>query len=246
MAHMKLLSLLLALTLSPALVASVVTMGFGEFPPFVFPDGKSGIEIEITQAALAHTGHKLVPIVLPMARLPTAYLGQKIDSIMSDVGNKNLVQDGYYGDVSVIYQNVFITLKKRKILIKTPKDLDGLTVIGYIGAGTRYPLWLDKVISTGSYIEKNQQELQILQLLQGRVDVVLSDRDIFKYYYIQTKKNTKAVFSDFVFHPVLKEDPLDFRPVFRSKQVRDDFNSGLRHIKRSGGYQAIFNKYLQE
>lgn len=102
-----------------------------------------------------------------------------------------------------------------------------------------------KVIKEGTYYEKNEQALQVLQFFKGRVDVVVSDRNIFKYYFIQSKM-TKATFSDFKVHPVIKEDPLNYRPIFRSKKVRDDFNLGLIHIKKNGRYQAIMDKYLKE
>jgi polar amino acid transport system substrate-binding protein len=39
---------------------------------------------------------------------------------------------------------------------------------------------------------------------------------------------------------------MDYRPVFHDKKVRDDFNLGLAHIRATGAYQAIYDKYLKE
>ncbi len=40
--------------------------------------------------------------------------------------------------------------------------------------------------------------------------------------------------------------PQDYRPVFRSARVRDDFNAGLAQMKKSGRYKAIYDKYLKD
>jgi polar amino acid transport system substrate-binding protein len=40
-------------------------------------------------------------------------------------------------------------------------------------------------------------------------------------------------------------NPLDYRPVFRSAAVRDDFNEGLRRLKTTGRFQAIYDRYLR-
>jgi len=45
---------------------------------------------------------------------------------------------------------------------------------------------------------------------------------------------------------VFVERPLDYRPVFKSQEIRDDFNEGLQALKSSGRYQEIFDAYLAE
>jgi polar amino acid transport system substrate-binding protein len=47
-------------------------------------------------------------------------------------------------------------------------------------------------------------------------------------------------------HAFTVANPMDYRPVFRSRQVRDDFNAGLKHMKETGRVQAIYDKYLKE
>jgi polar amino acid transport system substrate-binding protein len=163
-----------------------------------------------------------------------------------DVGERITEPNGFYGDVPVLYRNAFITLKKKKIKISCPSDLDGKIINGFIGASKRYPEWLGKVTSAKTYFEINDQSLQVLQLLHGRIDAVLSDVYIFKYYFFQENKKFLIQFSDFDVHYVLKENPLEYRPVFRSKLVRDDFNLGLKHLQKTGKIQKIYNKYIKE
>lgn len=232
--------------ISVKLSATEVHMGFGEsLPPFIIPQSESGIELEIVREALALRGHILKPVFLPMARLPISFKTKYVDAIMMDVGENISSSNGFYADIPVIYQNVFLTLKKKNISIKKPEDLKGLSINGFVGAAKRYPEWLDRVIKEGIYSEKNDQSLQVLQLMKERIDVVLSDYNIFKYYFIQIKKNKNGNFSDFKVHTVIKENPLNYRPVFRSEKIRDDFNNGLKQLKKSGRYQAIYDKYLK-
>ncbi len=37
---------------------------------------------------------------------------------------------------------------------------------------------------------------------------------------------------------------MNYRPVFRSKKIRNDFNLGLAWLKKSGRYNEIYDKYL--
>jgi polar amino acid transport system substrate-binding protein len=239
--------LILFFLMSTNLFAIDVNMGFGEsLPPYIISESYSGIELDIVREALVFRGHILKPDFFPMARLAISYQTKKVDAIMMDVGEKISPKNGYYGDIPVLYQNVFITLKKNKRSIKKPEDLKGLSINGFIGASIRYPKWFTKVIKEGTYFEKNDQLLQVLQLSKGRIDVVLSDYNIFKYYFIQTKRKTNVSFSDFEVHDVVKEDPMNYRPVFCNKKVRDDFNLGLKHLRKIGRIKAIYDKYLKE
>lgn len=224
-----------------------VSMAFGEkIPPFCFPETNSGIELEVIGQALAYRGHVLKPQYFPFARIPPSFTSGVVDAAMTDLGQDLTAAGGYYGDPAVIYDNVFITLKEKKITIKKPGDLNGLTVISFQGAANRYPAWLDPVKKAGNYFEKNDQALQILTLDKGRYDVVLSDRNIFKYFTLKLKKEEGFVPKPTVEHSFVKLNPMDYRPVFRDKTVRDDFNAGLKHLKETGRYQAIYDKYLKE
>ena len=40
--------------------------------------------------------------------------------------------------------------------------------------------------------------------------------------------------------------PLVVRPVFRTEQMRDDFNAGLQQLKSSGRYEKIIEEYLDQ
>lgn len=236
----------LALLLIQPVVADEIRMAFGEkLPPYILPETQSGIEIDIVKEALALKGHKLIPEFLPMARLTIAYKNKNVDALMMDVGEPFTEKDGHYAEVPVVYQNVFITLKKRKIIINKPSDLKGFLINGFVGAEKRFPDWLSNPSKTNNYFEKSDQSLQVQQLLLGRIDIALSEPNIFKYYYLQTKTN-KDFFAEIEIHQVIKENPLNYRPVFRSKKIRDDFNYGLSVLKKNGRIQEIYSHYLSD
>lgn len=233
------------LTLSTGAMAADVSMAFGErIPPFCFPDTNSGIELEVIGEALAYRGHVLKPHYFSFARVPMAFKSNQVDAVMTDLGEDLTHFGGHYGDPAVLYDNVFITLQERNLVITRPSDLDGLSVVSFQGASKRYPAWLDPVRKAGRYFELNDQALQVRTLMAGRYDVVLSDRHIFRYFTLELMRSgtaTKLVEE----HDFVTPNPQDYRPVFRDPQVRDDFNAGLRHLKETGRYQAIYDKYLK-
>ena len=229
----------------PAARADEVLMAFGErIPPFCFPETNSGIELEIIGAALAHKGHVLKPSYFPFARVPIAFRSHAVAAAMTDLGEDMGRLGAHYGQPAVYYDNVFISLKERNLRITRPQDLDRLTVIAFAGAVRRYPEWLAQVQKEGRYTEQNDQALQVLTLDKGRYDVVLSDRNIFRYFTLQLMKEKGLRPKPVDEHSFVKVNPQDYRPVFWSAKIRDDFNAGLKHIKETGQYEAIYRKYL--
>lgn len=234
-------------SVSQLLFAKEVSMAFGEkIPPFCFPETNSGIEIEVIGESLAFKGHTLKPVYYPFGRIAVAFRTGKVDAAMTDLGEDMTKHGGYYGDPAVIYDNVFITLKERNIVIKKPEDLKGLSVFAFQGALKRYPLWLENVNKAGQYYESHDQKLQVSVLLNKRYDVVLSDKSIFKYHMLQHYNENKTARREIKEHSFVKLNLDDYRPVFNSKVVRDDFNLGLANLKKTGRYKAIYDKYLKD
>jgi polar amino acid transport system substrate-binding protein len=79
----------------------------------------------------------------------------------------------------------------------------------------------------------------------GRYDVVLSDRYIFRYFSKQLELMNTLEIAEIVEHKLIIEDLDDYRPVFRNKKIRDDFNLGLKKLKKSGEFQKIYEKYIE-
>ena len=73
---------------------------------------------------------------------------------------------------------------------------------------------------------------------------MLSDRFIFQHFVKQLELigNKEGIEVDE--HHFITVNPKDYRPVFRDKKIRDDFNSGLRKLKESGDYEKIYDNYM--
>lgn len=243
---MKFLLFFITTFFSLVCTSAEVRMAFGErLPPYIFPDTNTGIEIDIVRAALLYRGHTLKPEYYPMARIPVVFKNKQVDAVMMDVGENLEKFGGFYGIPPVIYRNFLFTLKKRKLKIKGPKDLKGLNVVGFVGAGKRYPEWFSEGTQDGSYSEKNDQSVQSELLRTGHTDVIISDEDIFQYYAQMYKKiNHTSEILKVDKHQFTKENPLNYRPVFTNKKIRDDFNAGLEYLKSKKLDSAIYRKYL--
>lgn len=219
-------------------------MAFGErIPPFCFPQTESGIEVDVFREALAYKGYRLKPLFYPFARVPRAFKTGDVDATMTDLGEDLSKAGGHYGDSAVLYDNVLISLQSRRLQIQKPEDLAGLSVISFQGALRRFPAWLEPVHKAGRLVEINDQALQVRTLMRGRYDLVLSDRSIFRYFSLQLRREGETLLP-VTEHVFTVANPHDYRPVFRDAQVRDDFNEGLRWLRSSGRYKAIYERYL--
>ena len=242
---LSLLALWLGALAAPA-TAAELRMAFGEkIPPFSFPATDSGIEIETYREALALRGHQLKPVYFAFARVPIAFKNGEVDAAMTDLGEDLRPFGGHYGDSAVLYDNLLFTLSQRRLKIRTPADLKGLTVVSFQGAAKRFPDWLGPVQQAGLYREINDQAAQVRMLMAGRVDVVLSDRHIFRYFSLQVRKQGQPLMPVDE-HRFTTPKPEDYRPVFRDPKIRDDFNAGLKQLRSSGRLQAIYQRYLEE
>lgn len=223
-----------------------VSMAFGDrIPPFCFPETHSGIELEVIGEALAYRGHTLKPYYFPLARVPLALKAGKVDAAMTDAGEDMSAVGVFYGDSAVVYENVLYTLRQRDLKLRTPSDLNGLTVIAFQGAAKRYPQWLGPVASSGRLVEQNDQVIQVRTLDIGRYDVVLSDRTIFRYFSLQMQQETGQAPKPVTEHEFITLNPDNYRPLFRNAKIRDDFNAGLKHLKATGRFRQIYEKYTK-
>ena len=220
-----------------------ILMAFSqEIPPYIIETSNSGIEIDIISAALAYKGHTLKPLYFPLGRVPIAFSHNLVDAAMGDMGVH--LKDGFYASPAVIYDNIFITLKSRGITINKPSDLDSFHIASFQGAEKRYPDWLKSVVKDNRFFGVSEQLRQVELLQRGRFDVVLCDRYIFRYFVNKIELMKELEISEVDEHNFITVDPMNYRPVFRNKKIRDDFNLGLSYLKESGEFQKIYDKYL--
>jgi polar amino acid transport system substrate-binding protein len=209
-------------------------------PPYIMESGAAGLDYDIARQALASGGYKLVGHMLPQTRALAMLRAGQLDGLLSI--SEGIGGQDYFTDNYIIYQNVATTLARRNLKIQQIEDLANYSVAAFQNAsmvlGDRFSL----VVSGHSdYREVPAQITQNKLLFTGRVDVVVGDRLIFRYFSEKLEQkidSTQAV----TFHRIFPESPR--RAVFRDARVRDAFNSGLKNIQANGTYDALVKQYL--
>jgi polar amino acid transport system substrate-binding protein len=238
--------LVIACALSSAVQAQEVPLqevhvGMGlPKPPYIMESGNVGFDYDIARQALAAGGFKMVAQMLPQTRALAMLRAGQLDGMLSiteGIGGQDYFTDNY-----IIYQNVATTLTSRNVKLKQIEDLNGYSVAAFQNASMVLGERFNLVMSGHSdYRELPSQITQNKLLFMGRVDVVVGDRLIFRYFIDKLERQIDA--TQAVTHQrIFPESPR--KAVFREARVRDAFNAGLRTIRSNGTYDAIVRQYL--
>jgi polar amino acid transport system substrate-binding protein len=235
--------------LAPAVQAKEVKMLFSfAIPPYVMKDGDNatGFEFEIVKAALAAKGHTVKPIFVAMGAIPQSLKAQTADAAQR--GSPEVKESEYfYAEVpAVLYQDVALTLKKNNIDVGSAADLKDKSITTFQGASNFLGAdFAAAVKGNPRYVETSDEKRRVMQLYANGVQVYVGDINVYKYYKTQAAGVDTS--QEVVVHKIFKPSPQVYNnPVFRDKQVRDDFNAGLKAIKADGTYAKIIKKYLNE
>ncbi|WP_230390838.1 ABC transporter substrate-binding protein [Reinekea sp. G2M2-21] len=210
-------------------------------PPYVIQNGNTGMEMEIVREALALKGHTVEPVYLPFARVPLS-LKEKSVSLALTVNENSGLSDIFYSDSHITYQNVAITLAKNNLTINSSSDMKDMSILAFQDA-TKYlgSDYASMALKNPDYQEKSQQDAQILMLFSNRVDTVVMDINIFKYFRSLNEKVDTSL--DVTIHKIFS--PSLYKVGFLSETIRDEFNDALAQLKESGRYDEIISEYIQ-
>lgn len=235
-------------SLSASLQAKEVTMLFGlALPPYVIQENNSGFELDIIKAALAVKGHSLKPVYASFSLITSTLKDNKADGAQR--GNPDLSEAAgyFYADSqTVFYQDMAITLKKNNLAINHVNDLKGKTVVAFQGASKFLgPEFGAAVAGNPSYSETANELKKVQQLYANGMQVFVGDMNIFKYF--RAKAGGVDTQQEIVFHKIFANADIKYNhAVFKDKQIRDDFDVGLKQLKSSGKYQEIIKKYIAD
>ena len=238
---------LVALILAPFGSAKEVVVVFPlQIPPWVNEDGNGGITVEIVERALAHREHKLVVKYVPFSRMALSIQKPEVDAVAMVEGRK-IKADVFYSNVTTKFTTSLISLSKNRFNITDIEQLKSKRVITFLDAKNVFPDMAYLAKSNSRYQELANQQSQVAMLFKQRTDFILVDRNIFNFWRnTLTNVDTSAALT---FHDlpsisnIVVESPT--HTVFKDRQLRDDFNIGLRQLKNSGEYQQIVNKHLR-
>jgi len=211
-------------------------------PPYVFAQSprqtgdRRGIELEIVEAALGQNGHKFEPRFYSYNRLNDALKSGKVDAVATV---RPELDWPFYSDEYVFYHNFAITRAKTQPAITGIKSLSSRSIAAWEGASKDLgKAYAKAVAGADNYQEVGDQQQQVLQFLHGRVNTLVIDGMIFRYWANILGFNPDA----YLFHSIFG-GKTHFVMGFTSKSLRDDFSNGLRVIQKNGTYDAIYRKY---
>lgn len=229
--------------------AKDITVAFtDDIPPFIMKNATQGLEVDIIRAALKHKGHSMNrAIQCPYKQLDVIVAKKGADAAAAV---RQTHDSTFYSDSFIAFENYAITRKKSQITLGSIADLKGKTIFTWQNAhrdlGPEFAALFSPTIRD-PYIKKYHeiavQEEQVKMFWKEPSAVIIIDKSIFIWF---TKKYApQALASDDIVYNEIFPIPTEFQVNFQSKEIRDDFNEGLKYIRNNGDYQAIFNKYLK-
>jgi len=225
----------------------VVTMSFAETnAPYAWvQDGQvRGLEFDIMTAALGLGGYRLQAVARPYARLTKILVNEKIDGV-TGLHPKEL--PGFHHSQSYMsYDNYAIVRSDGAVAPQTIDDLLTHTVVAWRGAFEVLDLERKAPRSFAAANEKNylefaDQMMTFRYFWNRRADVLLVDRHIYETYLRQHPDSARDA-PTVTYLRLFSDYPVE--AAFRSKEVRDAFDQGLRRFKESGDYQRLLESYF--
>ena len=211
-------------------------------PPFIIEKQGRGLQLDIIRSALEMSDHDTHFIHMPAGRSITGFYSTNADGVITllpDYDHPALNMSKPY----ITYQNVVVSLSENKFNIETIKDLSDKSIIAFQNArkflGDEF---VDMVSYSIDYREIHDQKQQIEMLFLRRVQAIIIDINIFKYFIKHQSKNFSI--KPVSFHYIFNERR--YSAGFKSKEIRDKFDQNIQIMRANGSYQLIVDNYLNE
>lgn len=235
-------SVLLSFIVCTPIDAKEISFGMREVAPYAIKTetGAAGLDTEIIAAALAERGHRLAVKFYPFARLIATFNDNKeIEAAAPVVPRFNLT--GTLTEPFITYRNIGLSLAQAHLNVATLADLAHLQIIAFQNARNALgPEFAAAIAQNNRYREESSQQLSVKVLFNGRADLIIGERRIFRHLINDpTTEINKSI--ETVEHPLF--EPTHYSVIFRDPALAEDFNAGLAAIKASGLYDAILQKY---
>ena len=216
-------------------------------PPWVIPETNTGIELDILREAFKVRGYQIAPNYLSFAMSYSMFEADKLDGILNVT--ESSVKNGFYSAPVLSFENVAISLQEKNF----PANIDlpflsDKSIVAFQKASILLGETFRQVVAKNMrYQEVAQQSLQINLLMIRNVDFIIMEKNIFGYYWQQALADPHLIRAQsklnrpVQFHYLF--EPTEYRFVFATEQIRNNFNAGLAVIRANGLYDAIFERY---
>lgn len=223
--------------------AQELRVGFGtNKPPYVFEGEPRGLEYDLVSRAAQYAGFEVKAHYVPMERLHLMLRRGEIDAITTT--NHGSGVGAYYSEVYIHYHNVAVALAERGYHIETIADLGRYSISTFQRARLLMgPEFERMALNHPRYREEAQQINRNRLLYSGRIDVVVGDERIIRYFDREVADQVDVT-QPLTWYELFPPTP--YRVGFRLDTQRQRFDEGLYKLRESGEYEQIIQRYQDD
>ncbi|ATY83369.1 polar amino acid ABC transporter [Aeromonas veronii] len=223
-------------------VAKEIKVGVSfSIPPYVIDGGRQGVEVDLLKEAFLDSRHNIKVVALPLERTFRFFSQKKLDAIINV--ERGMIESELLTDPVITFYNMIFTISND---VNSVSDLTNKRVVAFQRA--KMVLGRDFYMmakSNPNYREHAKQQLQVLQLMRGRVDALVMEEYIF-YYYLNKLINHENLMkgSDLMGVKIINTlPPVKYHFAFHDSELREIFNRQLGLMQTDGRYKNILQKY---
>jgi polar amino acid transport system substrate-binding protein len=192
----------------------------------------AGQEKEIIEKAFKTQNIEVQFQIFSYSRLIAEFQNKRLD-FASPIAFE--IPGAFYTERFLPFHDVAVTLKTKGLRVDALADLTGKSVVAYQQAEKVLGPEFSARVSKEKYQELAERDIQIQMLFDGKVDVVVGEERVSGC--LTEKHFGKDKVS---IHPIFKQ--VSYGAAAWDSTLVDQFQAGLKAIKRSGVYQKILNK----
>ncbi len=244
MQWLLLLGVILGFTVPATATEKTINIATGfSLGPYVLRSG-GGILSDIIKESLLFSGYEVRFHYMSNADAIEAFTARQFDAVT--VVKPGMV-DGFYSEPVLSFLNSFITLADSPHEIASLDDLHDLRLAAFSNAsGFLGEPFRAAITHTRGYQEISNQEEQVAALFSGDVDVILADKNIFRFFH---RRLLYKNLHDPQFHQKVRFhfqfNPTFYHIGFQEQAQQIAFDRGYRRLKESGRIDAIYRYYLE-
>ncbi|UUY06739.1 ABC transporter substrate-binding protein [Pseudomonas sp. J452] len=226
--------------LASGVMAEPLHIGFGTHkPPYIFENEARGLEYDIVAAAVSAAGFTLEARYAPMERLHLALRRGELDGIATTNPQSGI--EAYYSVPYIHYHNAAVALSARGYRISSIAELANYSISTFQRARFLLgPEFQAMAEANPRYREEAQQINRNRLLYSGRIDVVVGDSRILRYFNREVAEQVDTT-QPLTWYMLLPATP--YSVGFRLDEQRERFELGLATIRANGEYLRIEQRY---
>lgn len=233
-----------AVKLAPKEKRTLTLLAGQAMPPYICSASNSGLELDIVRQALALEGYQLQTVHVPLARVPRQLMSNGVDGALTLT--ESLPLSGVYLSKSHIrYDNVLVSLAQFGLSLDRLSELAAKSLVAFQNADHYLGQEFQQAVANNPrYREHHDQAKQVAMLFKERTQLIVIDKNIFKYYWrlLKHDRSDERFQQGVRYHRLFP--PSDYRVGFVKPQWRDAFNRGLAKLRASGSYKKLLDRYL--